>query len=43
LLGWGWTSCIHPDDAEAFVQKMNATRPANVRIVEMVMKEGKKT
>ena len=22
LLGWGWTSCIHPDDVEAFVQKM---------------------
>jgi PAS domain S-box-containing protein len=22
LLGWGWTSCIHPDDVEAFVEKM---------------------
>ena len=22
LLGWGWTSCLHPDDVEAFVQKM---------------------
>src|SRR3984885_5287234 len=22
LLGWGWTCRIHPDDAEAFVQKM---------------------
>jgi PAS domain S-box-containing protein len=22
LLGWGWTSCIHPDDVEAFVRKM---------------------
>jgi PAS domain S-box-containing protein len=22
LLGWGWTSCIHPDDVEAFVQTM---------------------
>jgi PAS domain S-box-containing protein len=22
LLGWGWTCCIHPDDLEAFVQKM---------------------
>ena len=22
LLGWGWTFCIHPEDAEAFVQKM---------------------
>jgi PAS domain S-box-containing protein len=22
LLGWGWTSCIHPEDAEALVQKM---------------------
>jgi PAS domain S-box-containing protein len=22
LLGWGWTSCIYPDDAETFVQKM---------------------
>ena len=22
LLGWGWTCCIHPDDVEAFVQKM---------------------
>ena len=22
LLGWGWTSRIHPDDVEAFVQKM---------------------
>jgi PAS domain S-box-containing protein len=22
LLGWGWTSCIHPEDVEAFVQKM---------------------
>ena len=22
LLGWGWTSCIHPDDVEALVQKM---------------------
>ena len=22
LLGWGWTSCIHPEDVEAFVQTM---------------------
>ena len=22
LLGWGWTSCIHPEDVETFVQKM---------------------
>jgi PAS domain S-box-containing protein len=22
LLGWGWTSCIHPNDVEAFVRKM---------------------
>jgi PAS domain S-box-containing protein len=22
LLGWGWTSCIHPEDVEAFTQKM---------------------
>jgi PAS domain S-box-containing protein len=22
LLGWGWTSCIHPDDVETFLQKM---------------------
>jgi len=22
LLGWGWTSFIHPDDVEAFVQRM---------------------
>jgi PAS domain S-box-containing protein len=22
LLGWGWTCRIHPDDLEAFVQKM---------------------
>jgi PAS domain S-box-containing protein len=22
LLGWGWTSCIHPGDAEAFVRSM---------------------
>ena len=22
LLGWGWTSCIHPEDIEALVQKM---------------------
>ncbi|HEX4022231.1 MAG TPA: PAS domain-containing protein [Acidobacteriaceae bacterium] len=22
LLGWGWTSCIHPEDAEAFVRSM---------------------
>jgi PAS domain S-box-containing protein len=22
LLGWGWISCIHPEDVEAFVQKM---------------------
>jgi PAS domain S-box-containing protein len=22
LLGWGWTSCIHPEDVEAIVQKM---------------------
>ena len=22
LLGWGWTSCIHPEDVEAFVKKM---------------------
>ncbi|WP_263354260.1 PAS domain-containing sensor histidine kinase [Acidicapsa acidisoli] len=22
LLGWGWTSCIHPDDVEGFVQNM---------------------
>jgi PAS domain S-box-containing protein len=22
LLGWGWTSCIHRDDVEAFAQKM---------------------
>ena len=21
LLGWGWTSCIHPEDVEVFVQK----------------------
>src|SRR5271170_6893289 len=21
LLGWGWTSCIHPEDVEALVQK----------------------
>ena len=21
LLGWGWTSCIHPEDVEEFVQK----------------------
>jgi PAS domain-containing protein len=20
LLGWGWTSCIHPEDVEAFVR-----------------------
>ena len=25
LLGWGWTSCIHPEDVEAFVQKMRAS------------------
>jgi PAS domain S-box-containing protein len=22
LLGWGWASCIHPDDVEAFLRKM---------------------
>ena len=22
LLGWGWISCIHPDDVEAFAQKI---------------------
>ena len=22
LLGWGWTACIHPEDVEAFVEKM---------------------
>jgi hypothetical protein len=22
LLGWGWTSCIHPEDVEAFVRRM---------------------
>src|ERR1700678_2848562 len=22
LLGWGWTSCIHPEDVEALLQKM---------------------
>jgi PAS domain S-box-containing protein len=22
LLGWGWTSCIHPEDVESLVQKM---------------------
>jgi PAS domain S-box-containing protein len=22
LLGWGWTSCIHPDDVEAFAQQL---------------------
>jgi PAS domain S-box-containing protein len=22
LLGWGWTSCIHPEDVETLVQKM---------------------
>jgi hypothetical protein len=22
LLGWGWTSCIHPDDVDSFVQRM---------------------
>src|ERR1700685_4135032 len=22
LLGWGWTCCIHPDDAEAFMETM---------------------
>src|SRR3984885_10864999 len=22
LLGWGWTSCIHPEDVEAFVRSM---------------------
>src|SRR6202522_498886 len=22
LLGWAWTSSIHPDDVEAFVEKM---------------------
>ena len=22
LLGWGWTSCIHPEDVEDFLQKM---------------------
>jgi PAS domain S-box-containing protein len=22
LLGWGWTSCIHPEDVEAFVRAM---------------------
>jgi PAS domain S-box-containing protein len=22
LLGWSWTSCIHPEDVEVFVQKM---------------------
>ena len=22
LLGWDWTSCIHPDEAESFAQKM---------------------
>jgi PAS domain S-box-containing protein len=22
LLGWGWASCIHPDEVEPFVQKM---------------------
>jgi PAS domain S-box-containing protein len=25
LLGWGWTSCIHPDDVEAFVKKMKVS------------------
>jgi PAS domain S-box-containing protein len=23
LLGWGWTSCIHPEDVEGFVRKMS--------------------
>lgn len=22
LVGWGWTSCIHPDDVDSFVQRM---------------------
>ena len=22
LLGWGWIACIHPEDVEAFVEKM---------------------
>src|ERR1700692_1862828 len=22
LLGWGWTSCIHPEDVEVFVRNM---------------------
>src|ERR1700722_11414211 len=22
LLGWGWTSCIHPEDVEGFVRTM---------------------
>src|ERR1700735_2461754 len=22
LLGWGWVSCIHPDDVEAFLRNM---------------------
>jgi PAS domain S-box-containing protein len=25
LLGWGWTSCIHPNDVAAFVEKMKVS------------------
>ncbi|WP_187142963.1 PAS domain-containing protein [Terriglobus albidus] len=27
LLGWGWTSCIHPEDVEAFLQSMRESLP----------------
>ena len=34
LLGWGWTSCIHPDDVESFVQRMKESFAKGVSFQE---------
>jgi len=35
LLGWGWTSCIHPDDVEIFVQRMKESFAKRVAFQEI--------
>ena len=34
LMGWGWTSCIHPDDVASFVQRMRESFAKGVAFQE---------
>ncbi len=34
LLGWGWTSCIHPEDVESFAQRMRESFAKGVAFQE---------